>query len=176
MGYGHGLEFIHANSAGPGGVSDTYTICRVGVPRARLVREVQKGFHPHYQIVHVDGRDFVRRKPGAEEVERVNQDGPWVCAAQTEAQRTREGSYRNLVRLPPCEPNLELIHGEQSPRDGRNRSYTVCRLAVPRERLLQEISEGMHPGYSVTQESGVKVPQPNHHVDCWSCAVRDRAR
>ncbi len=51
-------EFIRGNRDGPYGVDDTYTVCRVRIPRSRLVEEIDvHKLHPGYRVLHMKNGD-----------------------------------------------------------------------------------------------------------------------
>jgi len=70
---GHRLELIR-KMAGNGG----YIVCRLGVPRTRMVEEVEAKLHPGYHVVSVRGDKFVRANPDKTKQNNVDKVGrPW---------------------------------------------------------------------------------------------------
>jgi len=80
------LEVIHPEPSSNG---ETYTICRLGVPRKTLVEEVDKRIkkkvggkvvtkklHPRYRTIRVGGEKFVQGIPSSP-VDNVNQADPY---------------------------------------------------------------------------------------------------
>lgn len=168
-GYGRGYESIHRNQDGIDGVAETYTICRIGVSRRRLVKEIDRSsrlpsrqqVHPDYHVVQLKSGAFVRNNPQISS-DNINHEAPWRCMARNPKELSREGSLTSFLGFesrsdtPPHE--RERIHGEQGHVPGGNQSYTVCRFGVSRQRLIEEVEAGMHPGIKVVQEDGEKRP------------------
>lgn len=171
-----GLEHIHGNQDGPHGLSDTYTICRVGVPKARLLTEVDAGLHPNYEVVQgAKGSKYLRNSPNARGIDNIDSGAPWVCRAHHGPLRA-EGPLGASLKARLVYPTrmTEFIHGEQ-PRGRAKTSYTLCRLGVPRQRVVEEIHAGMHPGYHVVVRSGLEIPEPRSSDNTWRCCMLSRA-
>lgn len=69
------IEFIHGNRDGEHLRNETYTICRLGVPAARLVDEIEAGLHPGYAVVSRDGGRIPVPRPGTKDINQT-----WQCA------------------------------------------------------------------------------------------------
>lgn len=139
-------EFIRGNRDGPDGTSDTYTVCRLRVGQERLDDEMKAGLHSHFFTL-----------PSC-----------WDCPAHIYLKAWLEFQKRNpdsaALHPPPAAAPLEdwtssgLTHSSgqtaelvqrDADRSLKEQTFTVCRIAVPRERLVQEVYAGLHPGYHV---------------------------
>ena len=172
-GFGGGEEFIHGNGDGPGNTSDTYTVCRVGVPRDRVVEEIREGLHPKYQLVHVRGIPYPRNKGNTKAIDNVNApNGPWQCPAHA-ATLTAEGSLESFVECGRRGKMVEFIHGEKVNGKPQDRTYAICRPGVPRRRLVQEIEAGLHPSYQLAVEGDRLYPRPANTLvtEHWQCCM-----
>lgn len=75
-GPGHRLEVIREVDDEGG-----YVICRLGVPRTRMVEEVEADLHPGYRVVSIKGDKFVEAKADKNKKNNVNTIGrPWPDA------------------------------------------------------------------------------------------------
>ena len=54
------VELIHGERGGPHGRNESYTLCRLGVTRQRVVAEIRAGMHPAYHVEVVDGVEYPR--------------------------------------------------------------------------------------------------------------------
>ncbi|HSL84544.1 MAG TPA: hypothetical protein VLF66_17355 [Thermoanaerobaculia bacterium] len=169
-----GSEFIRGNRDGPGGTSATYTVCRVGVPRRRLVAEIRKDLHTKYHLVRVGGFSYPRNNPNSQAIDNVNAPGgSWRCPAQS-ADLTAEGKLKTAIE---CRwsgaRKAEFIHGEKVTISPSMRTYTICRLGVPRQRLSHEIAAGLHPQYCLVRTPRGFIPCPTnaHAAEDWGCCM-----
>ena len=68
-----GKELIHCNRDDElRNEGSTYTICRVKVPRMRLVREIKADLHPAFYAREYPGGWFAVGKPDARHVNNIN--------------------------------------------------------------------------------------------------------
>ena len=68
-----GMSKIKGNHDGPGGRNESYRVgSRPNVPRPQAVREVDKGQHPGYHTVKIEGRKYVRDNPDSSTKDNVN--------------------------------------------------------------------------------------------------------
>jgi len=75
-GPGHRLEVIRNMEEGEG-----FVICRLGVPRTRMVEEVEAKLHPGYRVVSIKGDKFVEAQADGTKKNNVNTVGrPWPDA------------------------------------------------------------------------------------------------
>lgn len=172
----YGKEFIHGSGDGPGNASDTYTICRVEVPRQQVVEEIHQGMHPKYDVVKDEDIEYPHNRtdtnqPHARMIDNVNHPKrAWQCPAQS-MQATAAGEPVPGI-VPKGAKTMELIHGDKVPSTGaKDRTYTICRLGVPRRQLVREIDAGMHPGYRVEDSGDRRYPSPANvkATQGWNC-------
>jgi len=184
-GSGQGYELIHGNRDGPGKTNETFTICRVGVPRRRVATEIKKGLHPDYHLVRVKEIYYPRNNPNSESMDNVNaQKGGWCCPAhaQSKCQSSRraagapDGERRFLPGVSPETRSTDFIHGEEPPDEAKDRTYALCRLGVPRRQLVWEIAAGLHPGYGLLHSPRGYLPWPTNSAETerWSCCLVTR--
>ncbi|MCP3957642.1 MAG: hypothetical protein GY719_07285 [bacterium] len=127
-------EFVCGNRDGQGGRNETYTICRVNVPVARFKAECRERLHPGFLSHEVP--------PG------------WRCPAHARRDATAAAELADYKDKWPTlkgkAHELEVVHRTQKQPTGNGPTCVVCRLTVPRERLVEEIRPGknLHPGYS----------------------------
>ncbi len=146
-------EFIRGNRDGPGRSNETYTVCRLRVPEERLDREIAAGLHSHsvkstmcwkcpahiFLAAEVAPRD---RHPDQEDYPAP----PVVKAA----------SWKKFG--PP--ETVEVIQRDPDrPKD--DPTYTICRIAIPRHRMVSEVEAGLHPRYHVRNGSRGPYVQGN---------------
>lgn len=150
-------EFLRGNRDGVEGTNDTYTVCRLRVTQERLDEEMSLGFHSHFLSV----------------------SAPWECPAhiflkaakKAEEKRVIEG--KGNLRPPKAVPAsrwlasgltdsagevAEVIQKDPD-RSGAQSTYTICRIAVPRERMVLEVMEGLHPRYHVRRRKAGSLPK-----------------
>ena len=66
---------IKGNKDREGGGNDSYTIPGRGVvKREQLVKEFEKGKHPDFSTLELNGEKFVRGKPDSSQTNNVNKD------------------------------------------------------------------------------------------------------
>jgi hypothetical protein len=66
---------IRGNNDGPNGRNETYNVGhRKGIPRPKMVKEVEAGKHPGNHVVRINGRKYVRDNPDSTKRDNVNQD------------------------------------------------------------------------------------------------------
>lgn len=152
-------EFIRGNRDGPDGCNDTYTVCRLRVSRERLDGEMKQGMHPNFFTMsscwdcpaHVylsAWLKYVKRRPTGTRVRR-----PPAAASMEDWKRS------GLTNRPA--QALELVQRDPD-RPPQRQTFTICRVAVPRERLVREVEAGLHPGYHVRRtKSGRPFVQGN---------------
>lgn len=154
-------EFIRGNHDGPYDVDDTYTVCRVNVPRRQLVEEIDTlQLHPGYRVLHVrDASGNViderpQNTPDGIAFTNINQGNwPECCPAEKHRnQAAKEGPSSRLAPSGTC--TVEYIHGHRDGKNRRNEHYTICRLGVPMRILAREVREGLHPDYEVVYKCG----------------------
>jgi len=64
---------ITGNNDGPGGRNESYNIPGRGdVSRKKLVKEVEKGLHPHHHVYERDGEKYIRDNPDSSTKDNVN--------------------------------------------------------------------------------------------------------
>jgi hypothetical protein len=177
-----GHELIHGNRDGPGKTNETFTICRTGVPRRRVAAEIKTGLHSNYHLVKVKGIYYPRNNPNSKAMDNVNaQEDGWRCPAQaTDARPPSEGvpvtpggEKRFLPGAPAKTRSMDFIHGEEPPVEAKKRTYTLCRLGVPRRQLVWEIAAGLHPDYGLVHSPRGDLPWPTNAAETqrWSCCM-----
>lgn len=128
-------EFIYGNRDGPNGANDTYQICRIHVPDARYVQEGLLGLHPRSRPIDTS--------PGR----------PWrCCPAQVEPNPGRDPSLARVFEADLADTHERPLHfaelvREEPPENGGGRRFTLCRLGIPRETLVEEVKAGLHPDF-----------------------------
>ncbi len=172
--FGRGYEFIHGNRDGAGKTSETYTICRVGVPRRRVIAEIEKGLHTKYHLVKVRGFYYPRNNPNSKAIDNVNApSGGWQCPAHW-AQLTPAGPLKSFVENEATDARkVVFIHGDKVTTSSPMRTYTICRLGVPRQRLNQEIAAGLHPDYCLVRRARGFFSWPTNAkaTESWRCCI-----
>jgi hypothetical protein len=155
-----GKEFIRGNHDGPYGVDDTYTVCRLSVPRPQLVKEIDEDhLHPGYRVLHMRDRhgkvidERPQKTPDSLAFTNVNHGD---CPADPPARRLVQGGDG----IP------EYIHGHRDGTNRRNEHYTISRLGVPLETLVLEIREGLHPEFQFQVRRKNGDPEPE-----WKCGM-----
>jgi len=156
-------EFIFGNRDGKNRANDTYNVCRFHVPRKLFEAEKKAGFHGHtLEAMHV----------------------PTCCPARVQPNPKREVALTDKraanIKQRPGEV-IELIYEEFQTLDGRKptplpakkkgkakkagnslaadeRLLTICRLGVPRPRMVEEVSLDLHPAYKVIRVAVAKTP------------------
>lgn len=141
-------EFVRGNRDAPDGTSETYTVCRLRVPKKRLDEEMQLGLHPHFLSLERRGEcpAHLFLKAAAMKRARLGHATPPPSAVPLERWRASGLLGR------PAEA-VEVIQRDPD-RSGDASSFTICRIAVPRERMVLEVKEGLHPGYHVRRRRG----------------------
>ncbi len=173
--FGRGFEFIHGNRDGSGKASDTYTICRVKVPRRRLAAEIKQGLHPKYRLTRVKGCYYPEASAHSPAIVHINTPlGGWRCPAQSIKQLPVAGRPRKLVDSAQKGARIvEFIHGDTVPAKPSNRTYTICRFGVSRRRVVEEITAGLHPGYCIVRRPTGFYPSPTNAqaIENWRCCM-----
>ena len=146
-------EFIRGNLDGPGGANETYTVCRLRVPWRRLLKEAKLGLHHHFNSlprcwecpahIFLKAEQKYRARQGNDATSKERYSPPSAAALE----RWRDS---RLVRRPA--EALEIIQKDPD-KEGCASTYTICRIAVPRERMVSEVLEGLHPGYHVPKRN-----------------------
>lgn len=179
-------EFIRGNHDGPCGADDTYTVCRVRVPRDRLVDEIDgHHLHPGYRVLHIRDRHnpdpqkrcrvvaaWPQNTPDTLAFTNINH-GSWPACCPAEqhvGEAAREGPPRRLA--PAGARTVEYIHGHHDGPGGHNDHYTICRLGMPRRLLIWEVDEGLHPEYRVVCKAGEPhVERGDGTEPSWRCGM-----
>lgn len=175
-----GYELIRGNRDGAHGTSATYTVCRMSVPRARLVREIdEERLHPNYRVIHkrntrgevIDA--WPQNTPDGIAFTNINHgDVPKRCPAETlvAISPERAGAGGLQRRLGGGGPRVvEYVHGHRDGTGGRNEHYTICRLGVPQDTVEWEVREGLHPDFEAvhrgrhTEIRSKNGPLPDQH-------------
>jgi len=131
-------EFICGKRDGDGGANESYNVCRFHVPEQVLKEEIAAGHHIHaVREMHVLSCCPAHGQPGAARDEPLTK----VAAGSLESQPSE------------C---VEMVFAES--HVGGERNYTICRLGVPRRRMVEEVYKGLHPGYTAYYVS----KQPGH--------------
>lgn len=140
-------EFVRGNRNGPGRSNDSYTVCRLRVPQARLDEEMSLGMHSHFVSasdcwdcpahIFLKAEQKWRRRRGIQDQRRYSPPSAVELKRWLATDRQSTGTEA-----------LEIIHRDgDSPEDAP--TYTICRVAVPRETLVREVKAGLHPRYHV---------------------------
>jgi len=150
-------EFIRGNRDGVAGTNDTYTVCRLRVSQKRLDQEMSLGLHSHF----------------------LSASTPWECPAHIflkaakKAQKKKVMEGEGKLHPPKAVPAsrwldsgladsagevAEVIQKDPD-RSGARTTYTICRIAVPRERMVLEVKEGLHPRYHVRRRKAGSLPK-----------------
>jgi len=68
-------DVIKGNQDGENGENDTYRIPgrSSAIPRSTVVREVERGQHPHHSVYKRDGEKYVRANPDRQRKNNVNE-------------------------------------------------------------------------------------------------------
>jgi hypothetical protein len=172
-------ELIRGNRDGAYGESATYTICRLFVPRERLVREIEEErLHPGYRVVHKrNARGEVldawpQNTPDGIAFTNINHgDWPGCCpaakhlaSAGADVPQKRLGNGGARV--------IEYIHGHRDGKKGRNERYTLCRLGVPEEIVAWEVREGLHPGFDAVHTGRrTEIRSKRGNQPEWRCGM-----
>lgn len=149
-------EFIRGNRDGPNRRNETYTVCRVNVPIERFEEERALGLHPSY-LEH-------RVAPG------------WRCPAHARRQAPAPASLAAYEDKQPTIPGtaqeLEIVHKTTRQSRAGKPTCVVCRLGVPRERLVAEIEThddplipSLHPGFTTFEVDGETFVRGRKGVD-----------
>jgi hypothetical protein len=164
--------FIHGNHDGVNERNESYNICRIHVPRERLVEEIRRGLHPFLEVVTRDGKPHPRTRPDAPAA-----DSPFACSACRALAKERFSTYEppGIPRSPRrLVGESEHVNREDEEKD----TYFVCRLGVPRNKAVEENRAGWHPGYHVLRVDGETYLRnnPNHKSpdninSPWSCPM-----
>lgn len=139
-----------------------YNVCRVRVPQDRLDDELDGGLHPNARF---RARDEVEG-----------------CPARSQPHQSPEVPLEMVLATGiDSDPRevVELI--EREPGHGRLATYTICRLGVPRDRMVDEVEAGLHRGYHTVEMSsgtfvranpdGAKENNVNPPGRSWACGV-----
>lgn len=175
-----GKEFIRGNHDGPYGVDDTYTVCRLSIPRQQLVEEIDEHhLHPGYRVLHMRDRhgnvvdERPQNTPDTLAFTNINQ-GNWPACCPAEAHAAEAADNQPPRRLSPDGVGVtEYIHGHRDGANRRNEHYTICRLGVPVRTLVREVREGFHPDYEVTYKGGQFHVRRKDGTEepTWSCGM-----
>lgn len=140
-------EFIRGNREGANRANETYHVCRFHVPEKVFEEEIAAGHHTH----------AVREMRVLSCCPAHGEPGP---AKDESLANVPAGSFAN----DPSE-SVELVF-EEGGSDGTP-LYTICRLGVPRRRMVEEVCRGLHPGYTpyyVNKQPGHPDPYGVAHV------------
>lgn len=133
-------EFIRGNRDGVRGRNETYTICRVNVPVQRFEDERQAGLHPNYLQHEVSAS--------------------WRCPAHARRNSTAPADLADYVakksKLTGKAQEMKVVHRTLEQPAGKNPTCVICRLKIPRARLVEEILGGpnLHPGFRTITVNG----------------------
>jgi len=157
-------EFIRGNRDGPDGSNDTYTECRLRVSEERLDEEMKLGLHPHFltlsqcwncpaHIYYAAWIQYVKAMLAKQRPTGAKVLAP-PTAAPLKAWKASGLAHRSAG-------TFEII--QQDPdRSAARKTFTVCRAAIPRELVVEEVEAGLHPGYHVrTSSTGQRYVQGN---------------
>lgn len=140
------IDFIRGNRDGPNRRNESYTVCRLHVPKDRFDNETALGLHPG--TVALTG---VEPCPAESFLQRSKKSLSPLEPAPLSAWSQKHGGLKTV----PAHA-AEHVHST-SPVDG---SCTICRLRVPRQRMVEEVHAKLHPGYHVvTMATGYEYVQ-----------------
>ena len=150
--------FIHGNHEGPNRRNESYTICRVNVPRQRLVEEIRRGYHPFHEVETIDGKEYPKLKSGRLTDPPRN---PWIACAECRAVGSKKFATPEPEPIPAYASPLQCDEERIIRQDEKKDTFFTCRLGVRRTDAVREALAGWYPGYHRLRVNGMSYLRNN---------------
>ncbi|MCP5110972.1 MAG: hypothetical protein GY953_09070 [bacterium] len=162
--------FIHGNHEGYNRRNESYTICRIDVPRKLLVEEIRRGYHPFHVVETVGGKEYPRLKD-----DRLA-DPPKIACTACLAIGNEKFATPEPDKIPTYASPLQSDEERMVRQDEEEDTYFTCRLGVRRPDAVNEALAGWYPGYHRLRVGGMdylrnnpNFENPDNVNSTWQC-------